>query len=303
MRARLERADALPGYVPNPQPVDPNMRIIPPYEVNFGTPFAGEDTAATCAPSEIAEAVNEDQPAPALCLRFSTGAQNSGAGPLRLILNCVAASDPTPATATFTLTQRRLWSDGSWRDEPDGSAGSGVFDPAHGHLHYKNLWSFGLWKPVDAAWTPLAGATTFVQISPTRKVGVHPANMVLVDWEEFYQRRANPLDFETEPFPEECVAFGPREFTVQSGWGDIYEWTLAGNYLDFPITSSGEPVPGYYLLRGTANAQGLIFETTSADNMSYALIEVGPGRSVRLAERGFGTDPWDPAKTIAAVAP
>jgi hypothetical protein len=48
-----------------------------------------------------------------------------------------------------------------------------------------------------------------------------------------------------------------------------------------------------------------ILESNEDDNHSYAFIEVTPLplREVRVLERGYGSDPWDPAKQVLVSTP
>jgi hypothetical protein len=86
--------------------------------------------------------------------------------------------------------------------------------------------------------------------------------------------------------------FDPHNGTLglSVGWGDIYRWQRPGQYVNFGINGDG-----YYVVRVTVDIASHVLESNHANNASYALIHV-VGDSVAIVERGFGSDPWDPAK-------
>jgi hypothetical protein len=54
---------------------------------------------------------------------------------------------------------------------------------------------------------------------------------------------------------------------------------------------------GDYVIRMSSNDDGRILETDHSDNVSYVYFTVA-GTDITVHERGIGTDPFDPAKTI-----
>lgn len=77
------------------------------------------------------------------------------------------------------------------------------------------------------------------------------------------------------------------------GWGDIYVYTLDGNYVEF-----SENTDGRYVIRSVADAINDVLESDETDNAGYAYVEV-KGNAVTVLERGRGMGPWDPNKVHA----
>jgi hypothetical protein len=76
------------------------------------------------------------------------------------------------------------------------------------------------------------------------------------------------------------------------GWGDVYRWQRPGQYVDF--SGNGD---GYYVVRTTVDKSNTTLETDETDNSAYAYAKI-TGRRVELIERGWGTGPFDPQKTV-----
>lgn len=85
---------------------------------------------------------------------------------------------------------------------------------------------------------------------------------------------------------------GKAELGLSAGWTDVYGPELVGNYIDI----GGNP-DGFYVLRVVVDRNGYILETNENDNVDYSYIELR-GETVRLIDRGRGSDPWDPRKVI-----
>lgn len=296
MRTKLENAASL--TIPE-GPVPPNLRIIPPLEfsfpqvsVNYGPGGAAPHRRPRgCMVEDVEEAVEENLPAPELCLRFSMGFENAGRGrlDLRLDLPCVKAFGP-PEITTCGLHQRIWASNGTWKDRDPGSAGVARLHAVHGHFHYQNVYRYSL-LAVEEGWKAGGPEPKLESVAPGRKLGAFPDNEMLADWHRFYQADRNAL--------------GDGAIQLQAGWGDVYEWNRSGNYIDFPQSSPGSQTPkdGFYLVRGATDPLGLVVESDEADNTSYAFIEIGNDGYVTLLERGYGTDPWDPKKVVLTISP
>jgi hypothetical protein len=93
-----------------------------------------------------------------------------------------------------------------------------------------------------------------------------------------------------------------RRGRARVGWGDVYEWNGSRQYAGFPVDVAGRPVPGDYVLVGTADPDQLIRETDERDNSSYAVFTVTSDRVV-LRERGYGLGPHDPHRRPVTSAP
>ncbi|MDQ3963088.1 MAG: hypothetical protein M3277_04130, partial [Actinomycetota bacterium] len=275
-------------------PLPPNLRIIPPFEFNFNNSSAtwrpGVGTPglhASCMAEEVVEAIGEGFSIPQLCLRFSIGLENVGKGPLWLLM--------TDDGDDAILTQRVLTSDGTFRDTRNGAAGRAEWDVFHGHYHYQNAYQVALLSPEDPEWRPGNGKPKLIPVAPGRKLGFGPGNEFLADWHRFYQ--GDPQHYYDSGDARD------GDISVQTGWGDIYEWNRSGNYVDFPQAVPGVPLSGFYVLRGTTDSLHQIVEADNSDNLSYALFEVTELGDVTLVERGYGSDPWDRDKVVLDVAP
>lgn len=294
MRAKVERADS-PTAAEGPVP--PNLRIIPPFEFSFPAVSVNDGPAGVaphrrprgCMVEDLEEAVEENLPVPDLCLRFSMGFENAGRGRLDLRFDLPCVSGSTKFT-TCGLHQRIWASNSTWTDRAPGSAGVAKLHAVHGHFHYQNVYRFSL-LAVEDGWTPAAPTPKLEPVAPGRKLGAFPDNELLADWQRFYQADGD--------------AAGDNVIQLQAGWGDVYEWNRSGNYIDFPQSSPGSQTPkaGFYLVRGVTDPLGLVEESEEADNTSYAFINVGNDGQVTLLERGYGTDPWDPNRTLLTVSP
>lgn len=294
MRAKLERANSPTAAE---RPVPPNLRIIPPFEFSFPAVSVNDGPAGAtphrrprgCMVEDLEEAVEEHLPVPELCLRFSMGFENAGAGRLDLRLDLPCVSGSTKFT-TCGLHQRIWASNSTWKDRAPGSAGATKLHAVHGHFHYQNVYWFDL-LAVEDGWTPSAPTPALEPVAPGRKLGAFPDNELLADWQRFYQADGH--------------AFGDGVIQLQAGWGDVYEWNRSGNYIDFPQSSPGSQTPkaGFYVVRGVTDPAGLVEESDEADNTSYAFINVAKDGHVTLLERGYGTDPWDPNKILLHVSP
>ncbi|MDQ3991960.1 MAG: hypothetical protein M3245_06615 [Actinomycetota bacterium] len=291
----------------------PNLRIIPPFEIGFSAPTATYGPGApapagypTCMLEEYAEAQDEGFDPPTMCLRFSMGVENAGEGPLTLLLKCptggtIGCDAPISVRQQMQVVDPAVTAWPHWRCcelGPDGGAGTARFHPFHLHNHYDNAYVFELLRVTDPSWRwgPGAEAPPMAHAGPGRKLGVQPVEERMHDWREF-----------TQHAPNCCHVTG--SMGLAPGWGDIYEWNRGGNYVDFPTDVAGQPVAGYYLLRGVTDPKGLIAEGNDDDNHSYAMIEVLPTpaapslQRVRLLERGYGADPWDAAKKALTSTP
>ncbi|MBW3661481.1 MAG: hypothetical protein KY469_00150 [Actinobacteria bacterium] len=305
-----------------------------------GAPVAAPQ--ASCMVEEIEEAVEEGRPAPRLCLRYSMGFENAGDGIFWLSVFCPACQHYYPHTKPigdticslfgcamgevvgqpwqvgedardWPLTQIRFYADGSCcQVETLGSAGVGRFHAAHGHLHYQNAYLFELFRVNDEGWSLGDPRPRQLElVGPGSKLGVFPGDEMMSGWDRFYQYPRSGACPQSPPeHPDHCgpgmgnsPLLGLGEPKVNAGWGDIYEWNRGGNYVDFPTDELGQPLAGYYVLRGTSDPDRVIIETDERDNHSYGFIHVSGDGTVELLERGYGTSPWDGSTELVTVVP
>ena len=252
----------------------PNLRIAPPYDFTLrGGPWylklAGLPSTVSCFPEETA------QSQVAKCLRFSFGPENAGEGPLELIY-----APPAENNGEYLMYQQIHLSDGSTiRRE----AGTYEYHAAHAHYHHPLIAGQQLFEVTD----PETGALT--EANEAKKTGFCMGDYALVDWNRFYQDAWGTVT-------SSCgVADAPIRDLVMglsTGWADMYPYDIEGNYIDFTFGSDG-----LYVVRTFTDQSGDIKETNENDNISYAYIEI-TGDDVRLIERGYGLDPWDPKKVV-----
>ena len=261
MRAVLERDNGgLPaGHVLLP----PDLRALPPWDFSFKLPvtngFFGGDSIGVPVPggnpSCHAEEVLENDTT--RCLRMSFGVGNVGLGPLELEVG------PGGQYEDRDLFQHVRYSDTGFVNR---SAGTAYFHPSHLHYHHDKAIELELLQVVDLDTGELRSAA-----EPHLKGFAHRDEMIR-DWKTFAPR------------------WGKQGFGLLPGWGDYYEWDRPGNFIDF--TDNGD---GIYVIRITADPEGLIQDSDRTDNVAYSVIWV-KGDTVDHLESGLGMDPWDPCR-------
>lgn len=313
MRASLQARK--PDPADPSAPAFPNLRMIPPLEFTFTAPATpvgpGADAAGTrplsCTPLDAPDTGADSLEA---CLRFSAGPENTGPGPVDL------RGHPGPEDITVDLE------DGSARYETPAyqvtyradrtvlearrPAGTFRWHEAHTHWHFQGYLTYELLR-VDRK----GKRVDLAESEEGRKVGSCPGDERLADWErtQFFQdtrgdaigrQRATGFDGSAScglvlgSYVSDPSKAGS---SLSSGWGDIYEWTRPEQFVAMPTSGDGRPQDGQYVLRATTDSDNYILESDETDNVSYALIEVKEG-SVRLLERGYGSDPWDEEKQV-----
>ncbi|MDQ3646854.1 MAG: lysyl oxidase family protein, partial [Actinomycetota bacterium] len=249
----------------------PNLRIAPPYEITLrGKPwYLFLSGGPSCFPEESVQYVVTR------CLRFSFGPENAGTGPLELIY-----ASPLNEGGRMVMYQQVRYSDGS---STRHEAGTYEYHAAHAHYHHPLIAGQQLFKVVD----PRTGRLE--EVGEAKKTGFCMGDYNMVDWHRFYQDRHGAVGASCSPanVPVRDMTMG-----LSTGWADIYSYNLEGNFIDFDDHGDGR-----YVIRAFADRSGSIRETKENDNISYAYIEV-EGDDVRLLERGYGQDPWDPSKKV-----
>lgn len=292
LRVKLEGPPADPEPDPSaggdPTELLPNLRMTPPFEFTLQTPavlgsygFLGLDFAPLrgvtptrgCLPVELLSY------AARRCLRYSAGPENVGPG--RLVLEFVP---PDGLPLAGPSVQRIDRSDGSTVERP---AGDYEYHLVHTHFHHRAFGDSDLLRVVD----PASGQLEPAGEGP--KVGACMGDLRIVNWEAF----DNQPEEEAESTCGPAVANDPTtegQTGLSRGWADIYYYSQEGQYVEF-----GDNADGLYVLRVRANDGDVIHETTTGDNVSYALVEIR-GDDVSVLERGYGRDPWDPQKEVVA---
>jgi hypothetical protein len=270
LRAKLEKG---PVTYAHKTMLLPDLQVTPPYEFTFTAPANPLNAYAPDSVNPPLSALGQSpmsctfdemaQNHVTRCLRFTTGPRDAGPGPFEI--------DYDPTASAFGLQtpgpafQRR--------------AGRFQFHPAHGHYHYLDFLQFQLFHVAgpDHSLTPAGSG---------KKLGLCPADELFADWHMFNQQ-------ETNTFTANCgYAPGEASLGLNVGWGDVYRWQRPGQYVDF--SNDGD---GYYLLQVTVNAHYQALTVHKHDNVGYAYIHV-VGDRITTIERGQGTSPWDPDKTV-----
>ena len=267
MRAKVDRVIA---YAQAPRrPLLPNLRLLPPFKFTFSSPsLTPLGSTSGCTEDEIVEHL------PQRCLRFSLGPANYGDGPLELFyqqLDGVGKKGKIFQTIHYT--------DGSTRER---EAGEFEYHTTHGHFHHAGFGSLVLYRVKD----PRSGE--MIRAGEGPKQGFCMAPYLILDWRGFSNDRA----YSAEANCLETTPATGSHMGLDKGWADIYEWYLAGNYVDFGMNGDG-----LYVVRSMTDAGRDISETDESDNWSYAYLEIS-GDDIAVLERGYGKSPWDPNKVV-----
>lgn len=323
MAVRL-RAALLDETAPPEGTLLPDLRLSPPFELTFATPTATagpgaatshEGPRVSCMVEEQAEAVGSQlDPAtsfapPQLCLRFTMGLENVGAGTLDLVWER-PADEVAAATQIGGATMRRQlqracdYFGTTCQTLPDRGI-STLFHWGHTHEHWVSAWSVELHRITDKGWQPGRPAPSTMVFSAARKLGISPYPELIADWTRFGPRTRPPAGRDDGCFADGgggCSGVFPIQ--LEAGYADLYEWNRGGNYVEMPQGPARlTPSPGWYLLRAIADPLDLVAESNDTNNESYALFEVGADGAITLAERGYGSDPWRGRRSISTISP
>lgn len=309
LRAKLEAT--LPEDLPTTQgrvPLLPNLRTVPPYEFTFvapANPLNGVYPPDTVNPpltvlgiSPVSCTADEMAPlelgggAARHCLRFTSGPMNTGVGiydmRFRLLDDFMAGQaqlQPNEALSRVVvgpMDQIVYYSDGSTETV---QAGTYSFHPVHAHFHDDYVLSFELYHVED----PQSGR--LVRAGEGTKSGFCPADQLFADWRSFNQGYEVPGG---DTLFGNCFSPVDGVIGLSVGWGDVYRWQRPGMYVEFADQPNGR-----YVVRSMVDANHHVLESNEDDNVSYAYVQI-EGDSIQLLERGWGTDPWDPQKTVFA---
>lgn len=290
MRARLD----LPVKATGKRLLLPNIQVNPPWDVTLTGPIplggygsAGtSDVAGTslwsCSPDETAMHGAQR------CLRFSTGPENTGAGPYEAHFDVAhgefAPPDPSdpagPGVYSGSVTQRIYYSDGTYTER---NAGRWEFHAVHGHYHVQNMLSYKLFRVVDRS------SGRMRQVGTGAKASFCTLDLAMIRWQSFTTQPARWQD------PASCF---PRAGTtvvdmgITPGWSDVYTWDLSDQYVDFAAGRDG-----YYVIQVEANPNHTVLTSNPNDNFGYALVRIQSDQ-VHMIERGQGRSPWDPHKVL-----
>lgn len=316
MRTRLEKPPPPPPDSLADRYLSPNLRAIPPFELSLNcTSVQGSGAGArtgVCGPdADAADHPNPFTGCTALelahnpdvrrCLRFSGGEEVAGArhpsdggGGNLHIEGRNPVADPLTGDITATAVQLRRAPDGSI-DEHE--AGKVEFHSEHGHWHYAGFLQYQLFQVTGDTSAESPPAKKLISDTDLfgAKRGWGPVNERMADWSRFNQG-ISAAGFMPPPSPNCPSPCQPRLFQTV-GWGDFYEWPVEDQFV--PIGTESDPLAvGHYLLREVIDMENRLIESDETDNTSYAYFKVTDPRSLKIIERGYGSDPWDPQKVV-----
>lgn len=310
MRAKLESELTVHPPEGERRPLLPNLKTVPPYEFTFvapANPLNGLYPPDTVNPPLAVAGVapiscTADESAPTAiggagaihCLRFTSGPINMGEGiydmRFRLVDDSIEGeAEPHPDEALSRIvvgpkTQIIYFSDGSTEEREGGTYS---YHPVHFHFHDDYVLSFEIYQVINEELGELVASGV------GNKSGFCPADQLFGNWYEFKQGYETPGG---DNPADNC--FSPTDGTIglSVGWGDVYRWQRPGMYVEFDGNGNGR-----YVVRSLVDQLNNVLESDDTDNVSYAYIQV-EGDTIQLLERGWGTDPWDPAKVVFAGA-
>jgi hypothetical protein len=301
LRLRAGLDEGAPTEHPEGTPLLPNLRAVPPLELGFIAPanplnglYPPDDVnppldvagvhPVSCAPDEAAPREAGGQGA-VECLRLTTGPINVGEGPFDMrfdLITDTTEQEVEPNTLRGPMRQAVHLAGGGITER---AAGNYSFHTTHGHFHTEQILTYELFSVAD----PTTGG--LMKTGAGTKSGFCPADQLFGDFLVFQQ--AVPGAFgEGDTAAGNCSSPDGGSLGLTPGWGDVYRWQRPGQYVEF----DGQP-DGLYVVRATVDKGNLIVESDDTDNTSYALARI-TGEDIELLERGQGTDPWDPHKTV-----
>jgi len=191
-------------------------------------------------------------------LRFTAEIVNVGTGPFELRGR---RSDTT--VAEMSVMQRIFNADGTKSMRPTGAsmiyAGDG-----HDHWHVKDLERYTI-HPLDSDTELGRGAKAGFCFSDNAAY-----------------RLALPRAPQSSAY-RSCGLPGSTMVTMglSVGWGDVYEWNLAWQWIDVSALS-----PGDYVVRAHADPQAMFTEADTSNNTTWTKIRIAATNEITVLEQG-----------------
>jgi hypothetical protein len=233
-----------------------------------------DQPAYDCLPEETVEQGGHH------CLRFTSGFANLGPGKFEVY----GSSSSPVAVNGGPLFQDVYRSNGSHYARP---AGAFTFHQIHAHYHVLGIAKFELY--------PVTAPGKLGAPSDVLKEGFCLGDIKMYDWYSFAQSEVSPNSPDNcEPAPQGDGTWRFYE-GIDQGWEDSYKWQTSGQFVNF-----GNSPDGLYLLRVTVNPYHYILEadgSRGSNDVAYTYFKV-TGNDIHVLERGHGTSPWDPHKTV-----
>lgn len=181
-----------------------------------------------------------------LLLRFNGYVHNAGVGAFEM-----RGSDRLDAEMT-TVTQRVYRSDGSFFDDASRDPRI-IFEPedGHDHWHLKNAARYSLWNQAQTAEVAPAMKVGFCLIDSQRRETNGPSSAV-------YDTGDNNFCGQGQPTLASLFE------GVSAGWRDLYDWTLAFQWVDVSDTQ-----PGNYYLRAEIDPDDVVRESNEVNAATF----------------------------------
>lgn len=259
-------------YLPK---INPKKRLLPDFEfrgterITFDTPSfpifePDPPPGSSCFTSETEEDGAQN------CLRFDQIVANVGRGPAEIAWQTPTGTMPEEE-ATFPVSQRVHYSDGTYQDQ---SGGEVEFHGTHGHYHYSSFANSQLWQS-NANGEKIGNAP----LRAAQKVSFCMADIRIDKWGE---KGDGPRKYYAPdclfPYASDGVTDEYRQ-GINNGWADVYDWYIPDQYIEV----SGIP-DGYYRLQFCADPFNEIEEEDEDNNCVINHIKLtgmdGPNKHV-----------------------
>jgi hypothetical protein len=190
-------------------------------------------------------------------LRFTSVVVNVGAGPFEL------KGRRATTTATDMRVKQRLYNDDGTKSMR--ATGATMFYAGDGHNH---------WHVSDLQRFTIHSLDTDAELAAGAKIGFC-----------FFDGVSYRTSLPRAPGSPHYNGCGTQASTTVTmglsvGWGDIYEWNLAYQWIDITSLPSGD-----YMVRGRADPKGLFSEADKTNNDTWTKIRISPTYQVTVLQQ------------------
>ncbi|MGI9023663.1 MAG: lysyl oxidase family protein [Acidimicrobiales bacterium] len=191
-------------------------------------------------------------------LRFTALVVNVGAGPFDL------KGVRKNTTVTEMRVKQRLFNDDGTKSTLATSATMFYAGDGHDHWHVRDLQRY-----------TIHSIGTDTELSAGAKTGFC-----------FFDGVAYRLSLPRAPQRPRYSSCGASASTTVSmglsvGWGDVYPWNLAFQWIDISALPAGD-----YIVRAKADPKGLFTEASKGNNATWTKIRIGATNQVTVLEQG-----------------
>jgi lysyl oxidase len=232
----------------------PDLVALPPdnFKIASGAysflPVQNDDMS--CYPEEqVEQAVTR-------CLRFDTAVANLGDGPfeLRLDISTVESEHPDVFQDLYDRDGNAVAGDSTF-------AGQYTFHKTHGHIHYQNFATYGLYT--------LVGGQPGTEVKASRKADFCMIDTRLLRF-GLLGNGARNHHFPNCNIPA-TEGGGPTTMRqgIDVGWADVYTWDLPGQYIDISTLPAGD-----YAVVIHVNPVLILQELSTANDVSFTPVHI-----------------------------